>query len=426
MASEGMFFTHNCVTTSVCMVSRASLYTGQYASRHRTFKSYENVTMYRSGKWNQTLFPVLKAGGYYTGLVGKYHHSMPPPKDVPAFDVLYNLKHSHFVHDKTLPVAYKGVRNGTTKHITQWDEELSMEFLQKRPLDKPFALAVSFFATHAMDGAKGHLQYQPMNSSMHLHANESVPRPTTYTKAHFEKLPKKIFTHGNFNVGRSKKRYKCESDYQMNMKNTYRMATEVDTVAGRLMDELERQGVLNSTLVIFTTDNGNLHGQHGLAEKWIPLEESMRVPLIVMDPRMPRERQGKQIDEYTLNVDLAPTILSAAGISIPDVMQGRDIAELYLSDKAQEVAEGWRKEFLYEYEWPEEIKNIGVPHSLALVRKDAKLVSWPQFSIEQMYDMANDPLEENDVFNLTDKAKLQEMRSRMKELQEAAIAGAKV
>ena len=126
---------------------------------------------------------------------------------------------------------------------------------------------------------------------------------------------------------RSKKRYKCESDCQMNMKNTYRMATEVSTMVGRLMYELERQGVLNSTLVIFTTDNGNLHGQHGLAEKWIPLEESMRVPLIVMDYRMPREPQGKLIDEYTLNVDLAPILLSAAGIPIPDVMQGRDIVD---------------------------------------------------------------------------------------------------
>lgn len=78
MSQNGMLFTHNCVTTSICMVSRATLYTGQYASRHKTF-TQNHKAMFAPGVWNETLWPLLKANGYHTGLMGKWHH-VPPPR----------------------------------------------------------------------------------------------------------------------------------------------------------------------------------------------------------------------------------------------------------------------------------------------------------------------------------------------------------
>jgi len=98
---------------------------------------------------------------------------------------------------------------------------------------------------------------------------------------------------------------------------------------------------------IFTSDNGQFHNEHLLAGKWFPHEESIRIPLIIQDPRMPDEVRGTSNDEFTLNIDLAPTILSAAGISVPDRMQGSDMAELYLNPDG-EVAQSWRKDFFYE------------------------------------------------------------------------------
>ena len=117
------------------------------------------------------------------------------------------------------------------------------------------------------------------------------------------------------------------------MKAYYRMATEVDSVVGKVLAELRAQDLDDNTLVIFTTDNGYFHGEHGLADKWYPYEESIRVPLIVRDPRMPNSKRGTTNDEFVLNVDLAPTILAFAGVAAPSRMQGQNFAPLYLATK---------------------------------------------------------------------------------------------
>lgn len=408
MAQNGVLFTHNCVTTSICMVSRATLYTGQYASRHQTFQSYNNLTMYEPGRWNQTLFPLMKQNGYFTGLVGKYHHHHPP-KDVPTFDVFRPLPFRHILN-----------RSGVVKHITQWNEDMSMEFLQTRPKGRPFFLTTSFFATHAQDG--GPEAYVPMETSLPLYSNTTIPHPTTFTPEHFERLPDFFQNGKNFGRGRAKKRYFPEDSFQHNMKDMYRMATEVDAASGRLMDELERQGILNQTLVIFTTDNGNFHGHHGLAEKWFAYEESLRVPLIVMDPRSPISTRSTINNDFTLNIDLAPTILSAANIPVPDSMQGRDISELYLEPSSSERRKEWRTEFWYEWYGDKKV----LPSNLALVRKDTKYIHWLDFGIEQVFDLKHDPFEQRDLTNVTDVATMNELRTRMVELQHLAIAGAKL
>jgi len=132
------------------------------------------------------------------------------------------------------------------------------------------------------------------------------------------------------------------------MKNYYRMATEVDSSSQAIVQELENQGILNETLIIFTTDNGFFHAEHGLSDKFYPHQESIRVPLIIRDPRMSDEFIGTTNDDFTLSIDLAPTIVSAAGITVPDRMQGRDISVLYRKDGAKELkASPWRVEFFY-------------------------------------------------------------------------------
>jgi len=154
------------------------------------------------------------------------------------------------------------------------------------------------------------------------------------------------------------------------LKNYFRLITEVDAACQAIWNELEAQGILNETMVIFTTDNGFYHGEHGLAGKWYPHEESIRVPLIVWDPRMPTNKQGDTEDAFTLNVDLAPTILGAANVTVPSVMQGHDIADLYLKPEAKE---DWRTDFFYEY--PNIFGQDVIPGSTALVRKGIKVIT---------------------------------------------------
>ena len=199
------------------------------------------------------------------------------------------------------------------------------------------------------------------------------------------------------------------------MKNYYRLATEVDSTCGRVLAELKEQGVLDHTLVIFTTDNGYYHAEHGLADKWYPHQESIRVPLIIRDPRMAKTKHGTTNEVFTLNVDLAPTILNAAGINPPATMQGRDMSPLYLAIDQP----AWRNEFFYEHGT---IRNINfIPSSEALVRKDLKYFYWPDFEREQLFDLKADPHEENDLSADPAQAeRLSEMRSRFAELKAEA------
>ena len=298
-------------------------------------------------------------------------------------------------------------------HVTKKNENDALEVLQTKPDEKPFLLTVSFFATHAVDGNPR--QYLPQPQSIDLYKDVKIPIPTTATEEHFKRLPPFISNDKNEGRNRWHWRFDTTEKYQEYMKNYYRLASEVDDTCGKIIANLEKRKLLDNTLIIFTTDNGYFHGEHGLADKWYPYEESIRVPLIVLDPRMPKTKTGFTNDEFVLNVDLAPTILRACKINAPKNMQGRDFAQLYLEDNIKD----WRQDFFYEHAI---IKNKEfIPASEALVRKDLKYIFWPDFNFEELFDLKADPLEEN---NLTKSEAHQEalkkIRLRFKELKAEA------
>ena len=148
------------------------------------------------------------------------------------------------------------------------------------------------------------------------------------------------------------------------MKNIYALITQVDQACKEIVDELKKQDLFNNTMIIFTTDNGMFHGAHGLAGKWYPYQESIRVPLIIYDPRMPADKVGMVDESFTLNVDLAETILGAAGLKPHERMQGRDMSDLYLPNikngKTALERKPWRDEFFYEFTFGDEHQS-GIP-----------------------------------------------------------------
>jgi len=296
--------------------------------------------------------------------------------------------------------------------VTQKNENDALDFLNNRPTDKPFCLTVAFFATHAEDSNP--LQFLPQPGSLKLYKVATIPVAANATQESFERLPDFVGNEKNEGRNRWHWRFDTPEKYQTMMKNYYRLATEVDTACGRILAELTKQGLDDSTLVIFTTDNGYYHAEHGLADKWYPHQESIRVPLIVRDPRMNANAHGRTNDAFTLNVDLAPTILAAAGINSPDTMQGEDLSPLYLSAEKPK----WREEFFYEH--PMLKRTDFIPASEALVRKDWKYFYWPEFDREQLFHIETDPVEEDDLADdLAHRKKLVEMRSRFAELKSA-------
>ncbi len=410
LAAGGVRFTRNSVTTAICGVSRASLLTGQWMSRHgnRGFAMFATP-------WAESFPAQLRAHGYWVGHVGKWHNGMFPAEefDSPA-SALANG--THWIEQPGITEP-----DGTRIHVTRKNERDAVDFLRTRPADKPFCLTVAFFAPHAEDGNKA--QYLPQPESMQLYRDATIPVPATATEEAFRALPPFLATDRNEGRKRWKWRFDTPERYQESMKNYYRLATEVDAACGHVLDELVRQDVLDRTLVIFTTDNGYFHGEHGLADKWYPYEEAIRVPLIVHDPRMGATTRGTTCDARTLNVDLAPTMLVAAGIAPPAGSQGRDLAPLYLD--AQPPA--WRSEFFYEH--PMLTSRDFIPASEAIVRDDGvhhwKYIVWPDWigdpRSEQLFDLTRDPLEERDLARDPAHAtKLVEMRAALARLRAEA------
>jgi arylsulfatase len=233
-------------------------------------------------------------------------------------------------------------------------------------------LTVAFFAPHSWDGHPE--QFLPQNETFHVYEDITISPPYDM-EASFKRLPKLFKEH---NEGRNRYRHRFDNPqkYDKMMKNYFRLITGIDTACKAVWDELESQGILNETMFIFTTDNGFYHGEHGLAGKWYPHEESIRVPLVVYDPRMPVGLHGTTNDEFTLNVDLAPTILGAANLTPSASMQGRDFSDLYLRPDSPP----WRTEFFYEH--PVHLNKEIIPASTALVRKGIKYIDWPGWDTE--------------------------------------------
>ena len=149
LAGQGVHFTQNCVTTSVCGASRANLFTGQWLSRNGSGK----FGMFKT-PWEETYPGALRNNGYYVGHVGKWHNSKFPAKH---FDFGRSYKGGHW---------YK-TKDGEPIHVTQRNENDAIEFLQTRPKDQPFCLTVAFFATHAVD--RNPDQFLPQPESMELY-----------------------------------------------------------------------------------------------------------------------------------------------------------------------------------------------------------------------------------------------------------------
>ncbi len=395
LAGEGCRFTQMCVTTSICGVSRASLMTGQWMSRH----GCEAFTAFKT-PWAETFPGLLRANGWWVGHVGKWHNGAFPKNE---FDFGRSYAGTHWMKEP----------DGKEIHVTKKNERDALLFLRDRPRDKPFCLTVAFFATHAED--KNPKQYLPQPESMALYKDVTIPIPKTATEEHFKKLPPFIANEKNEGRNRWHWRFDTPEKYQEYMKNYYRLATEVDATCGRILEQLRSDGQLDNTLVVFTGDNGYFHGERGLADKWYPYQESIRVPLIVRDPRLPAERRGRSDDRFVLNVDIAPTVLGATGVGAPPRMQGRDLSPLYLAKEPP----AWRDEFFYEHATIQ--KKEFIPSSQALVRKDAKYILWPEFAHEELFDLKADPYEERNLANDPRQApKLAEMRQRFEKLKAEA------
>lgn len=383
LAAEGVTFNRAYVTTSLCSPSRASFLTGTTPYRHGVWNNFTPWS-----EQNRTFFEYFKMAGYRTGFIGKWHM---PGGELPEIAGL-----DHFVSFTNMmgqgqyewnPMIANGVEEESrTRYIATELTDRALAWLGE-DTSSPFVLYLAHKSVHGpftpdrQDQGRYDAKLAGVPNESHLWSHQSRAQ----------------YTHGTpYALDSSIKRY-AESVYSM------------DREIGRVLDALQKMNLEENTVVIYTSDNGYLWGEHQLVDKRWAYEESIRVPLIVRWPGS-QVSAGSTLHQIVANIDIAPTLLDLAGISPPDYMEGESL--LLLLEAADTE---WRDEFLYSYifepPWP-------TPTSAALVTERYKLIKteWKGY---ELYDLQDDPREQE---NLTDDAQVQNIKRDLIGRLSAALA----
>jgi arylsulfatase A-like enzyme len=398
LAANGVLFTNAFVTTSICASSRASILSGQYVRRHGI---NDFATSFSEEALARTYPLLLRSAGYRTGCIGK--HGVGRGQDFPVdkYDVWFGCP------GQCSPYERKD-KDGNYKHLTRVFADQIAEFLNGCSKEKPFCLSVNFKAPHVQDNDPR--QFIPDRAYKDLYKDVTIPIPLTADPRYFEALPE--FLRTSEARRRWKIRFSTPEKFQESVKNYYRLIYGVDVVIGKIREQLQRLGLADNTIIILTGDNGFYLGEHGLAGKWFPHEESIRVPLIFYDPRAPKNLRGLTRDEFALNIDIAPTILELANLQVPEQMQGTSLLPLL---KGKEP--GWRTDFFYEHLF----NHKTIPRTEALRTARFKYARYIDFGYEELYDLESDPHETQNLAEAPNyRQNLKSLRKRCDKLLQAA------
>jgi arylsulfatase A-like enzyme len=376
LAARGVVFDNTFVTTSICCCSRASIFTGQYTRRHGIV---DFATPLAPRAFAQTYPEILRQAGYRVGFVGKFGVDDPHPmKFAPGFDYMR-------------PMAYGGryldPKDPSAPHTTAVSTQDALGFLGTCGRGRPFCLSVSYRAPHAIDGPVPN-PYPCEAEFAHLYEDVEIPASPLATAADYGALPP--FLRKSEARVRWQHRFATPEAFQRNARNYYRLITGIDASVGRILARVDEMGLAAGTVVIFMSDNGYYLGDRGLSDKWFMHEESIRVPLVICDPRMPASMRGRRVSAMALNIDLAPTMLDLAGLPAPPAMQGLSLAPALRSEGFR-TREDWFYEHLF--------KHAGIPKCEGVRTERWKYVRWieTQPLFEELYDLRADPFERRNL-----------------------------
>lgn len=446
IAADGVRFTESYVANSLSGPSRACMLTGKHS---HTNGFTDNTTCVFDG--DQPTFPkYLQKAGYQTAIFGKWHlESLPQGFDrweiVPGQGDYYN---PDFIVESGDTVQVHG-------YLTDLITNKSLNWLEnERDKDKPFCLLIHHKAIHRnwladtahlrlfedrtfelpdnfFDDYQGReaaaAQEMSIFKDMDLIYDLKMDRPD-------KDSPLKARYHSYIDRMDSEQRAKWDAFYEPIIKDFYaqnlsgkelaqwkyqrymrdylKVVKSLDDNVGRVLDYLEEKGLLDNTLVVYTSDQGFYMGEHGWFDKRFMYQESFHTPLIM---RLPKgmDRRG-DITEMVQNIDYAPTFLEIAGVEIPADIQGVSLLPLLKGDKP----ENWRDALYYHYhEYPAEHavkRHYGVSdghHKLIHFYND--IDQW------ELYDLDKDPSEMNNIYGQPGTESITaDMRKKLKDLQE--------
>ena len=382
LANEGVLFENAFVTTSLCSPSRASFLTGQYAHNHGV---KNNLTPWNND--NVTFLEQIKAAGYDTGFIGKWHMpgTFPQLRGIDRF-VTFTVDGGQGRYFNC-PLIVDGQQiNSRKPYITEELTDYALDFISEKR-HQPFCLYLSHKAVH--------YQFFPPPEFDHRYDNAALP------------LPKEAdswvgITNGNL--------------YPQPLGALYRNYCEcleaLDQQTGRLLKKLDELGMSNDTIIIYAGDNGFFFGEHHQIDKRWAYEESIRIPFIVRYPGL-IEDPGRRAAQMVLNIDLAPTLLEIAGIPANGNIDGRSLVSV-LKNKDTLGREAWLYEFFKDYPY-------SVPEQFALRTERYKYIEFPGGRKSELYDLVKDPRENHNLIsNPRGEAVLPELKNRLDNLKKGA------
>jgi arylsulfatase A-like enzyme len=362
LAAEGLLFKQTFANTPVCCPARANLLTGKYT--HRNGMVANDLRLRES---ETTLAELLKAAGYRTGFIGKWHLDggprepgyVPPGERRQGFDfwAAHECSHRHFdnhyFRDDPTPIKLgKFEAEGWT--------DIAVEFLRQRNA-QPFFLMLQMGPPH--DPYKAPPQYEAMYD------------------------PLKLTMRPNWVEG-------TRMGSRQDIASYYAQITAVDDQVGRLLQTLKDLRLDDDTIIVFTSDHGDMLGSQGLRLKRKPWEESIRVPGIIRYPR--RIKAGRQTDAFLTHVDFAPTLLSLCGLKPPRTMQGTDLSRLALGKTLGQTQRAPDSAF-FQIFGP--FEGDETPAGWRGIRTAQYMYARQRHRPWVLYDLARDPYEQHNLVN---------------------------
>jgi N-acetylglucosamine-6-sulfatase len=396
----------------LCCPSRASTLRGQYTHNHHVWVNVEPVggfpKFYNQGLENSTIATWLNDAGYDTILIGKYlnryGNDAPTTHVPPGWDEWYGFQGmytgtgtSYQINENGQIVTYQR----SQIHDTDLHAKTAENFIRQTANNN-----APFFMYLAPNAPHHPAYYAPRHASMFT--DTPLPKPSSFNEADLSDKPKWVQDKPRLSSTRI-------SEMRDFYRKRLRALQSVDEMVGRLVNALRGTGELSNTYIVFSSDNGIYLGEHRLTEKAAAYNAAPRVPLVIRGPGV---AQGVTRSQMALNNDLAPTFASWAGLSPPDLVDGRSLSPLLSASPSAR----WRTAFLIEHRSaPEEYGYVrAIPEYYAVRTAHYSYVEYPTTGEKELYDLNADPTELTNIYNSASPSLLSDLQARLNALKSCA------
>ncbi len=430
LAKGGIRFDHAFVTNSICTPSRAVVLTGKHSHANGTpvFNVFDGA--------QPTAAKMLQAAGYHTGMIGKWHLGSDPT----GFDrwIILPGQGVYFNPDFLTPHGRVTIEG----HCTPITTQLGIEFIETRPKDKPFFLMLHHKAPHRA--------WEPDPKNKELFKNKTFPEPATLWDDYATRpaaLPENKQTIANDLTRRDLKleppadipagpqrqqwlnakpteveitlpngtkqvltgKELTKWKYQRYMQDYLACVQGVDDSVGEVLDYLDRTGLAQNTVVIYSADNGWYLGDLGMYDKRFMYEPGLHVPLLARGPGI---KPGASTKRFASNLDFAPTFLALAGLPVPADMHGRSLVPLFRG----ETPADWPTSFYYRYYHDPGHHNTRSHYGVRTATH--KLIHYWKKDMWELFDLVKDPTEQKNLIDdPTQKNRIAELKAEIVRLQ---------